>query len=682
VKQALKRILLGLLGKQEQAVVVTFATGDPERVRQMRDEVQQLLPDRQHFVVEPQPSETNALHLWWTLRRRFRTYRIGMAPVLFDNDQQHRSLRLAAFLLAPTRILAYNANLERHHLQLRTWLASLLFWRGTPLDRIYLRPAWLAFTTQDRTTVPNDTEWIDARLPRPGFRRIAILTPFVPWPLSHGGAVRMHALLKHLSNHFDVYLFAFREKETREQIRPLCELCTGIGWVSKPRYREPRWSSLLPPEVREYESAPMRQLLTTARKTHGIDLLQVEFTQLARYPGDILVEHDVTHDLYAQIRRRNPSFTTWWDWWRWHRFETAAVKRYSRVITMSAKDSQQLAIQHARIVPNGVDLNRFQPKPETPANNLLFIGSFRHFPNVLAYRFLVDEVMPRLDPAAAIHLTVVSGPDSEIYEPNMPNDPRVTRLGYVADVKPLYEHANIVLVPTLVSAGTNVKVLEAMAMERAVISTPSGCGGIPVTHREHVWIAEGPDAFAEAIQTLLASPTLRAKLSASARALVQHHFDWAKLGQMQLDIVRELLPEQIRLRPGTVNDVLTVRRIQADALPSSRWDATQYLVHEFYVAQFGEDVAGFIVARKTAPDEREILNIAVAPDYRRLGIGRMLLKQLVYSGDPGDVFLEVRESNTTAQLLYEQVGFQKVGIRPKYYEDPPETAVIMRIRVP
>lgn len=666
-------------------MVVNFATGTRERVARMLEETHRLMPDREHFVVDPaELPRAGALRLWWTLRRSFRRYRIGMAPVLFDGTAGHRALRLAAWLLAPGRILAYNASLERHHLQLRTWLASLLFWRGVPLDRIYQRPRWLAWTTRDRTTVPADAEWHPGQLPRPGFRRIAVLTPFVPWPLAHGGAVRLHALLQQISRRYDVYLLAFRESETAAGLEPLLEFCRGIGLVSKPRYREPRWSSLLPPEVREYESDPMRRLIAQVRAQHRFELLQVEYTQLARYGGDILVEHDVTHDLYGQLHRRTMTLESWWNWWRWRRFENAAVRRFARVITMSAKDRELLGVRHARVIPNGVDLERFHPTPESDGRRLLFIGAFRHFPNVSAFRFLMDDVLPHL---GDVELDVVAGPDAELHwrlatgAEAIPRDPRVRLHGFVSDVRPLYHDANAVLVPTLVSAGTNIKVLEAMAAGRAIVSTPSGCGGIPVEHGRHVWIADGAAAFAEGIRKLCADPVLRRALAEGGRGLVETRFGWATLGQMQRDVIGELLPERITLRPGIIEDVPAVRRIQAEALPSSRWDAELYLGHEFYVAFYDQTLAGFIVARKTAPDEREILNIAVAPEFRGLGIGERLLNRLVHSGEAGEVFLEVRQSNLLAQRLYERVGFRNAGLRPNYYEDPPETAVIMRARV-
>src|SRR5438132_8428472 len=124
----LKALYFRLRGKDPEAIVVTFATGSPDLVARMYAEIQQLVPDRRHVLITAGEADS-----YGTLRRRFASYRIGLAPVLFTGEPQYRSLRRAAFLLAPTKILAYNRRLERHHLRLSTWISSLLFLRGVPL---------------------------------------------------------------------------------------------------------------------------------------------------------------------------------------------------------------------------------------------------------------------------------------------------------------------------------------------------------------------------------------------------------------------------------------------------------------------------------------------------------------------------------------------------------------------
>ncbi len=231
-------------------------------------------------------------------------------------------MRLAACLLAPSKILAYNARLERHHLKLRSFIASWLFLRGVPLDRIFLRPWWLCPWKKDRSSIPSTHQVLEGRALSPRRPRVAVLSPYFPYPLSHGGAVRIFNLLREAARRFDIFLFAFTESGEPIEPGPVLEFCAQVILVPKPRYREPRWSSLAPPEVCEYRSPVMRRLLCEMRRQYSFELLQVEYTQLASYGGDVLVEHDVTFDLYRQVHAEKRSLSAWWDLARWRRFET------------------------------------------------------------------------------------------------------------------------------------------------------------------------------------------------------------------------------------------------------------------------------------------------------------------------------------------------------------------------
>ncbi len=164
MRAALKQFIFRLLGKDPEAIVVTFASGDPELAQRMFAEIQRLVPDRRHFLVKPADfSGQSTLKIYRQLRQRFRAYRIGQAPLLLDRDSSYRALRRAAFLYAPTKILAYNARLERHQLSLGTAIASFLFVKGVPLDRIFLRPQWLVPWKKDRSIYPSKIQEIEGR---------------------------------------------------------------------------------------------------------------------------------------------------------------------------------------------------------------------------------------------------------------------------------------------------------------------------------------------------------------------------------------------------------------------------------------------------------------------------------------------------------------------------------------
>jgi glycosyltransferase involved in cell wall biosynthesis len=537
VKQRIKQWIFRLLGKDPEAVVATFCSGDPALCRRMADEIRGLVPDRRHFVV----TEEN----WPEMRGVLRKFRIGLAPVMLT--RQPSALRRAAYRLAPRKILAYNSRLERHHL--RPDLPSFLFWRGVPLDRIYLRPWWWPWPQRERSVTPHGYAVLEGRACSAERRRVAVLSPYFPYPLSHGGAVRIYHLLREIAREFDVELFTFTDGDEPSEAAPLLEFCARVVLVRKRRYREPRWSSLAPPEVHEFLSPAMGKAIAEERRAFGFQLLQVEYTHLASYGGDILVEHDVTFDLFGQIARRERTLAAWWDVVRWRRYETRAVSRYRRVVVMSPKDAALLGPGVAvAVIENGVDLERFHPEAEQPGQRLLFIGSFRHFPNISAYRFFTEGIWPLLrDKFPEMTMTVVCGDNHLTYwraftdSPEPAPDPRIRLLGFVADVRPLYVETNLVLAPTTVSAGTNVKVLEAMAMERAVVSTESGCAGLGLTHGRSVWIGDTPEAFAAGIATLIADAERRAQMARSAYHHAVRHFDWRAIGEKQRRLLRDLL---------------------------------------------------------------------------------------------------------------------------------------------
>jgi len=547
VKQWLKKWIFRLLGKDPDAVVVTFYTGDPELCRRMAEEVKSLVPDRRHFVV----TEDN----WPAIRPTLSRYRIGLAVVMLT--RRRNLLRRAAYRMAPRKILAYNSRLERHHLRLN--LASLLFWRGVSLDRIYLRPWWWPWPRRDHSVEPRDYRVLEGRPCTDGWRRVAVLSPYLPYPLAHGGAVRIFNLLREIACGFDVELFAFTDTGQPETA-PLLEVCARLVLVGKPRYREPRWSTLLPPEIHEFRSKAMQRALAMERRTFGFELLQVEYTQLAEYGQDILVEHDVTFDLFHQVAQRDATLAVRWDHLRWRRFERRAVAQYRSVVVMSNKDSELLAsanpavARRLAVIENGVDLERFQAQPETPGEELLFIGSFRHFPNIAAYRFFAEQVWPLLrDRFPDARLTVVCGPDHMLHWKPFTHPPepriedRIPLLGFISDVRPLYVAANVVLVPTPVSAGTNVKVLEAIAMQRAVVSTSCGCAGLDLVPGESVWVGDTAEAFAEGVAVLLADPRRRAATALEAHRHIARWFAWRQIGLKQRDLLFQLLEQ----RPAT-----------------------------------------------------------------------------------------------------------------------------------
>jgi [ribosomal protein S18]-alanine N-acetyltransferase len=131
------------------------------------------------------------------------------------------------------------------------------------------------------------------------------------------------------------------------------------------------------------------------------------------------------------------------------------------------------------------------------------------------------------------------------------------------------------------------------------------------------------------------------------------------------------------IRRGEAQDLDQVGAIQAASPEASIWQTNAYLDLDFRVAADGGRISGFLVARTVAPEERELLNLAVAPLERRRGVARALIRALLDDA-PGSVYLEVRESNQSARNLYKSMGFHEVSLRRKYYENPLEAAIVMK----
>lgn len=131
------------------------------------------------------------------------------------------------------------------------------------------------------------------------------------------------------------------------------------------------------------------------------------------------------------------------------------------------------------------------------------------------------------------------------------------------------------------------------------------------------------------------------------------------------------------IRRAEAGDLTAVAEIQAASPAAAQWAVADYLGYEFTVAVCGGAVAGFLVWRQLLPGECEVLTLAVAPELRRRGLARELLKTLLNLSDV-NVFLEVRESNSSARMFYKSMGFQEVSIRYGYYDSPPESAIVMK----
>lgn len=132
------------------------------------------------------------------------------------------------------------------------------------------------------------------------------------YPLAHGGAVRICHLVRQMAEEFDEELFAFQDKSVPPETAPVLEFCARVVLVEKPRYREPRWSTLLPPDVCEFRSSAKRRAFGGGAARVRLRPSAGGMCAIGAVRSGVLVEHDVTFDLFSQIARRDGTLSSWW----------------------------------------------------------------------------------------------------------------------------------------------------------------------------------------------------------------------------------------------------------------------------------------------------------------------------------------------------------------------------------
>jgi GT2 family glycosyltransferase len=388
-----------------------------------------------------------------------------------------------------------------------------------------------------------------------GRPRILVVSPYVPYPLSHGGAVRIYNLMREAARDYDLILAAFAEDLTPAP-GALVELCAAIVIVERHK------THLLadrgrPDTVEEFASLTMSAVLGQVMRKWRPDIAQLEFTQMAQYARDcapaktILVEHDITYDLQRQLLEQGEDWETRRQYNRWLEFEQQAWMEVNAVAVMSEQDRLTVAALAGEnrpwSLPNGVDLERFHPSGHEPEpRRILFIGSFAHLPNVLAIDFFLRECWPLLrENGTKLH--IIAGARHRYFLERCQasasvdlDQPAIEVEDFVSDVRPAYERAAVVIAPLVASAGTNIKIMEAMAMGKAIVSTPAGINGLDLTDGRDVVVARTGEEMAVAVRSLLDDPARRRELERQARMRVERDYDWKQIGLKQRELYERL----------------------------------------------------------------------------------------------------------------------------------------------
>jgi glycosyltransferase involved in cell wall biosynthesis len=201
------------------------------------------------------------------------------------------------------------------------------------------------------------------------------------------------------------------------------------------------------------------------------------------------------------------------------------------VAAVTALDAEQLAawgVRHISLVENGVDLDQFVPREEPPQlDHILFCASLDWYPNLDAMDYMLEEIMPPIvQRLPGIKLRIVGkGPPIGLQK-RLAGRASVEFVGEVPDVRPYLAKAPAVVVPLLIGGGSRIKILEALAMGKAVVSSSIGAEGLAVSDGVHLLLADTPADFASRVVELLTSPHRSQRLGENGRRLVVDRYSW------------------------------------------------------------------------------------------------------------------------------------------------------------
>jgi len=320
----------------------------------------------------------------------------------------------------------------------------------------------------------------------------------------------------------------------------------------------------LPYAVAKYRSADYRRRLSRLLESRTFDLIVCDFL----FPAVNLPTHlpcpavIFTHNVESEIWRRHATTKTGAvgrllygrQYQRMLRYEGRTLARFDGILAVSDADRQMFAGRYPDtkaipmyIVPTGVDTDYFRPSgtPSHPAE-LVFTGSMDWLPNQDAMRYFCRHILPRVRAEEpAVRLTIVGrSPTPAVL--SLAKEAGVEVTGRVDDVRPYMNDAAVYVVPLRIGGGTRLKIFEAMAMGKAVVSTTVGAEGLPVVDGEHLLIADEPGSFADAIGRLIRDVGQRERLGSAARDLVLERYDWSAVAGALEDPLTRLASGQAR----------------------------------------------------------------------------------------------------------------------------------------
>jgi sugar transferase (PEP-CTERM/EpsH1 system associated) len=393
--------------------------------------------------------------------------------------------------------------------------------------------------------------------------RILILTPQLPYPpqaltgFSQGTTIRNFNLIAGLRRRHTVDLLTFYAPTAiggPELLSPYCEQVVTAPPPVRPLGRRALDTALrkAPDMALRLETPMMHDRLAGMLRAQRYDILQIEGIEMAPYalalepaarPQLIFDDHNAEYVLQKRAFATDARRPRRWvgaaysliQWRKLMTYERRICAAADRVVAVSEVDRQALRKLapglEVTVVPNGVDLDFYRPgvtppEPGLGPHSLVFTGKMDFRPNVDAVLWFVDEVLPLITSVL---------PDARFYAVGQSPHPRLAALaghpsvdvtGRVPDTRPYIAGAGVYVIPLRIGGGTRLKVLEAMAMGQAIVSTRLGCDGFPLEDGREVRFADAPDEFAEAVVSLLQSRDQAEALGRSARAYVETNYGW------------------------------------------------------------------------------------------------------------------------------------------------------------
>jgi glycosyltransferase involved in cell wall biosynthesis len=225
-------------------------------------------------------------------------------------------------------------------------------------------------------------------------------------------------------------------------------------------------------------------------------------------------------------------------------YEHATWKKFDLCLVCSPAEKHELQkrapMLKAEVVPNGVDLGYFTSTGTDIKKHLLvYVGQMNWRPNVDAVLYFLKEMFPGIKAVVPdVSFSIVGHKPPVVVEELARQNGAVTT-GYVPDTRPFVSQAEVFVVPLRIGSGTRLKILEAMAMGKAIVSTSIGCEGIGATHEKNILIADSPADFARCVIRIFNDKALRDDLGIAARKFVEENYSWEHIGQRLNTIIEQ-----------------------------------------------------------------------------------------------------------------------------------------------